>query len=232
MNAALTAALRQPCPVKISLTLPAGVVLPVKILILFPTMTPGDVSYIPVWELLRELHQIKSNISNNACIVVLIKITIKRPFWPGQYICTPTACNFLSLPARPNVWGTFHKFLGSPERLMCARSSSERKFQSSSYQHWPQGAGQAHAPPFRHSRCSPKLECSCKKKISMLVKLSHIHRPVQKTSHHSLLVLPVIIASHFGNLVLFWHPVSWSQLFTFQTQPPSCESQGLLITCG
>ena len=46
------------------------------------------------------------------------------------------------------------------------------------------------------------------KKISMLVKLSHIHRPVQKTSHHSLLVLPVIIASHFGNLVLFWHPVS------------------------
>ena len=70
------------------------------------------------------------------------------------------------------------------------------------------------------------------KKISMLVKLSHIHRPVQKTSHHSLLVLPVIIASHFGNLVLFWHPVSWSQLFTFQTQPPSCESQGLLITCG
>ena len=166
------------------------------------------------------------------CIAVLIKIKIKRPFRPGQYICTPTACNFLSLPARPNVWGTFHKFLGSPERLMCARSSSERKFQSSSYQHWPQGAGQTHAPPFRHSRCSPTIECSCKKKISMLVKLSHIHRPVQKTSHHSLLVLPVIIASHFGNLVLFWHPVSWSQLFTFQTQPPSCESQGLLITCG
>ena len=46
------AALRQPCPVKISLTLPAGVVLPVKKFqciswqsfnILFPTRTSGDV---------------------------------------------------------------------------------------------------------------------------------------------------------------------------------------------
>ena len=49
VNAALMAALRQLCPVKISLTLPAGVVLPAKNWISFPTMTSGDVSHTPLW---------------------------------------------------------------------------------------------------------------------------------------------------------------------------------------
>ena len=45
------------------------------------------------------------------------------------------------------------------------------------------------------------------KSVSMLLKLSHILRPAQETSHHSLLVLPVVITAHFGNLCPAWHPV-------------------------
>ena len=66
------------------------------------------------------------------------------------------------------------------------------------------------------------------KNVSMLVKLSHIHRPAQETSHHPLLVLPVVVTAHFGNLGPAWHPVPRSQLFTFETQPPSCENQLLV----
>ena len=149
---------------------------------------------------------------------------INRPFWPGQYICTPTACSLLSLPARPNVWGTFHKFLGSPELSVCVRANSVAEFQTSSYQHWPQGADRARAHPCRHSRCSPKLECSCKT-CQYFVKLSHIARPAQESGHHPLLVFPVVITAHFGNLWLARHPVPWSQLFRFKAQPTSCENQ-------
>ena len=65
------------------------------------------------------------------------------------------------------------------------------------------------------------------KSVSMLLKLSHILRPAQETSHHSLLVLPVVITAHFGNLCPAWHPVPWSQLFTFETQPTSWKNKGL-----
>ena len=45
------------------------------------------------------------------------------------------------------------------------------------------------------------------KNVSMLVKLSHIHKPAQETSHHPLLVLPVVVTAHFGNLGPARHPV-------------------------
>ena len=105
-----------------------------------------------------------------------------------------------------------------------------RKFQSSSYQHWPQAAGQVHALPCQRSRCSPKLEWSYKKSIKM--KLSHILRPAQETSHHSLLVLSVVVTAHFGNLRPAWHPVPRSQLLRFETQPTSCENQCPWTTYG
>ena len=105
-----------------------------------------------------------------------------------------------------------------------------RKFQSSSYQHWPQAAGQVHALPCQRSRCSPKLEWSYKKSIRM--KLSHILRPAQETSHHSLLVLSVVVTAHFGNLRPAWHPVPRSQLLRFETQPTSCENQCPWTTYG
>ena len=143
---------------------------------------------------------------------MLIKIEIKRPFWPGQYICTPTACKFLSRPARPNVWGTFHKFLGSPERFMCARSISERKCQSSSYQHSPQGAGQAHALPFLHSRCSPTLECSCKKMSvclwNYLTFTDPLKKPAITLSLSSLSSSPPILAISALLGILYLDPSS------------------------
>ena len=55
-----------------------------------------------------------------------------------------------------------------------------------------------------------------KKNVSMLVKLSHIHRPAQKTSHHSLLVLSVVVTAHFGNLGPAWHPVPCSLSSSFK----------------
>ena len=57
------------------------------------------------------------------------------------------------------------------------------------------------------------------------MKLSHILRPAQETSHHSLLVLSVVVTAHFGNLRPAWHPVPRSQLLRFETQPTSCENQ-------
>ena len=64
------------------------------------------------------------------------------------------------------------------------------------------------------------------------MKLSHILRPAQETSHHSLLVLSVVVTAHFGNLRPAWHPVPRSQLLRFETQPTSCENQCPWTTYG
>ena len=72
VNAALIAALRQPCPVKISLTLPAGVVLPVKSFIFN--------NY--AWE--RVVHSVVIIVAWVTCIAVLIKNPDQKTFlaWP------------------------------------------------------------------------------------------------------------------------------------------------------
>ena len=85
----------QACLEKISLTL----------FVVFPAKS--------FWYLCRYIHVKGSN------QVRILLYWISRSeyilFWPGQYICTPTACRDLSRPALPKVWGSFHRFRGKPE---------------------------------------------------------------------------------------------------------------------
>ena len=95
VKAALRASLRQPCLEKISLTL----------FVVFPAKS--------CWYLCRYIHV---KCSNQVRIPLYwISRSEYIPFWPGQYICTPTACRDLSWPALPKVWGSFHRFRGKPE---------------------------------------------------------------------------------------------------------------------
>ena len=67
---------------------------------------------IPHFTSRRSLTCVKFNKGDNQEIKTFWS---KVPFWPGQNICTPTACIDLSRPARPKVCGSFHRFRGKPE---------------------------------------------------------------------------------------------------------------------
>ena len=77
------------------------------------------------------------------------------PFWPGQYTWTATAWFVLTRPARPKVWGNFHRFLGNPEQSF---SKPKLEKETLPYQCWRRGADRAHGLPCFHSRYLLALE--------------------------------------------------------------------------
>ena len=201
------AALRHTCPVKISLTLPAGVVLPVKSL--------NFISNNDVWG--RVVHSVVIIVAWVACITVLIKNPDQKTFlaWP-VHLYTNCLQVFVSAGPPKCPWKSWkisvckEQFWEKISIIIIPTLTTRR----------------------RSGTCTPIPAQSVLTNTWMLlqkvsvcfVKLSHILRPAQETSHHALLVLSVVVTAHFGNLCPAWHPVPWSQLFTFETQPTSCKN--------